>query len=325
MQVYAGIDEAGYGPIFGPLTVSRCIFALDGLEPGGEPPPLWRTMSPVLCRKPVDGRKRIAVADSKSLYTPAVGLSRLERGILAFVSATGAKPGTIEELLSMLAYDDLSRGSDRPWYDGADGSPLLPVDADSADLSRCGARLARFRERRNVRLEDMKVAVVFEDRFNRLVRQTGSKAGCLWEFVAGHLRAIWDEFAASRPFVAVDRLGGRTDYRGLLATSLPWADVVALETGAARSVYRLSDGELGMDVLFSVKGEKDHLPVALASMLSKYVRELFMLRFRSFWNSTAPDIKPTYGYQPDGSRFMDEIAPLADRMGIERDTFVRVC
>jgi hypothetical protein len=172
-------------------------------------------------------------------------------------------------------------------------------------------------------LEDLSAAVVFEDRFNRMVEASGSKAHCLWEFVAGHLRAIWDGYAACHPFVAVDSLGGRREYRGLLATSLPWADVVQTESKYGSHCYRLSDGNRKMHVLFRVKCEEAHLPVALASMLAKYVRELFMLRFRSFWQSLAPGIRPTYGYLPDGNRFIAEIETLIDRLGIQRDTLVR--
>ena len=39
MLVYAGIDEAGYGPAFGPLTVGCCVLGIPKLEPGDAPPP----------------------------------------------------------------------------------------------------------------------------------------------------------------------------------------------------------------------------------------------------------------------------------------------
>jgi len=29
MLVYAGIDEAGYGPMFGPFVVARSVFKID--------------------------------------------------------------------------------------------------------------------------------------------------------------------------------------------------------------------------------------------------------------------------------------------------------
>ena len=86
---------------------------------------------------------------------------------------------------------------------------------------------------------------------------------------------------------------------------------------------KVSDGDLGMHVVFRVRGEEAHLPVALASMAAKYLRELLMLRFRAFWLDLAPGVKPTYGYLPDGRRFIGEIEPLITRLGIRRESLIR--
>jgi hypothetical protein len=223
----------------------------------------------------------------------------------------------------MTAYDEVSASPGQPWYADPLGGPNLPANADADDLVACTRRLSRTASRTGVLLDDLSAAVVFEDRFNRMVEASGSKAACVWEFVAGHLRAIWEKYADRTPFVTVDRLGGRKDYRGLLATSLPWADVVPTEITGGLSAYRLSDGDHQMHVLFRVRCEESHLPVALASMLAKYIRELFMLRFQAFWQDLAPATKPTCGYLPDGNRFILEIESLIDRLGIKRETLVR--
>jgi hypothetical protein len=280
-------------------------------------------MRPAVCRKINDRKGRVAVGDSKLIYSPSRGLRYLERGVLTFLLASGVSPGDLDELLAATADDKCSRGSGLPWYDAKNGEPELPVCADSDDLATSAKRLTGNAARRGANPVSMKTAVVFEGLFNQKVKQTGSKAACLWEFVAGHLRAIWDEYTNHRVFVAVDRLGGRKDYRGLLATSLPWTDVVMTGKDATASAYKLTDGPREMEVVFRVGCEETHLPVALASMLAKYVRELFMLRFRSFWQDLAPDVKPTYGYLPDGNRFVEEIQPVIDRLGIDRETLVR--
>ena len=52
------------------------------------------------------------------------------------------------------------------------------------------------------------------------------------------------------------------------------------------------------------KGETHHLPIALASIMSKYIRELFMLFFNRYWANQVTDLRPTAGYYQDGKRFL---------------------
>jgi hypothetical protein len=323
MIVYAGIDEAGYGPVLGPLVVARSVFLVERADPGSKPTSLWATLRSAVCRSHGDPRGRIAIGDSKTLYSPSTGLSRIERGVLSFLLAAGEQPLSLDQLLAVTAFDEASTSSEQPWYAGPEGRPELPVRADTDDLMDCAFRLSGAASRTGVVPEHLSAAVVFEDRFNRMVEASGSKAACEWEFVAGHLRSIWEKYAGHHPYVAVDSLGGRKDYRGLLATSLPWVDVVPTADGGASSAYRLIDRGHEMRVIFRVRCEETHLPVALASMFAKYVRELFMLRFRAYWQKLAPKIRPTYGYLPDGNRFVEEIEPLLSRLGIKRESMVR--
>lgn len=323
MLFYAGIDEAGYGPVLGPLVVARTVFRLNRAKATGTPTSLWATMKSAVCRKHKDTNGRIAVGDSKLLYNSSLGLGRLERGVLSFLNTAGKSPRRLDDLLRLMACDELSRVPDEPWYRDPLGGPELPVEADGDDLLKYARRLSRTARRAEVQVEDMSAALVFAERFNRTVEASGSKAACLWEFVAGHLRFIWEKHAEHHPFVAVDSLGSRKDYRGLLAVAMPWADVVPAGQRPGQSAYKISDGDLGMRVLFRVRCEEAHLPVALASMAAKYLRELLMLRFRAFWLDRAPGVKPTYGYLPDGRRFIGEIEPLIRSLGIKRESLVR--
>ncbi len=77
------------------------------------------------------------------------------------------------------------------------------------------------------------------------------------------------------------------------------------------------------EVHFEVSAEAFHLPVALASMLSKYLRELFMGRFNGYWRSVAGQIDPTAGYYTDGRRFYEQIAGHVARMGIDEAMIYR--
>ncbi|MEM7455515.1 MAG: hypothetical protein AAF456_14275, partial [Planctomycetota bacterium] len=65
------------------------------------------------------------------------------------------------------------------------------------------------------------------------------------------------------------------------------------------------------------------LPVALASMVSKYVREVFMMLWNDFWQLEVPGIRPTKGYPVDAKRFKMEIETAQNSLGIEDRTIWR--
>jgi ribonuclease HII len=323
MLIYAGIDEAGYGPMFGPLVIARAVLAVDEADPASEPPDLWDTLHTALCRKPSDRRRRIAVNDSKQLYSPAAGVGHIERGVLSFTRAAGLAPANLDELLSAVAFDPPSGQPDQLWYLCDDGGPALPAAVDAGRLAIAQRLLARALEGASVRVVELSAAVVFEDRFNRMVQATRSKARCSWTFVSGHLDAIWQRHAEHAPRVIVDRQGGRRQYRQPLGLAFEGAELREVERSPIRSAYVLRAGPRRMTVSFEVDGDAGHLPVALASMTAKYVRELLMMRFNTFWQHHAGRIAPTAGYAKDGKRFLDDIEAVIDRLNIDRAGLIR--
>ena len=78
-------------------------------------------------------------------------------------------------------------------------------------------------------------------------------------------------------------------------------------------MYRV--GEL--EFCFRTKAEAI-LPVALASMVSKYVREVVMTQFNRFWQQHVPDLKPTKGYPVDAARFWTDIEPTVKKLKIAK-------
>jgi SAM-dependent methyltransferase len=75
---------------------------------------------------------------------------------------------------------------------------------------------------------------------------------------------------------------------------------------------------------FEVEAEDRHLPVALASMGAKFVRELFMRRLNAFFAERKPGLAPTAGYVEDGRRFLAEVKPILLREAIPEAEFARV-
>jgi hypothetical protein len=90
-----------------------------------------------------------------------------------------------------------------------------------------------------------------------------------------------------------------------------------------RSEYRLRDGDHVVRIIFTEKAEEQCLPVALASMLSKYLRECLMHRFNHFWRGHVPELEATAGYYGDGQRFLQDIASKRAELGITDEQLVR--
>jgi ribonuclease HII len=113
-----------------------------------------------------------------------------------------------------------------------------------------------------------------------------------------------------------DKLGGRNSYYHLLQQefdeSIVWVGHESLES----SCYTMSVAGRRLDVTYQPRAESEHLLVAAASMISKYVRELWMKPFNAFWTSRLPGLAPTAGYPSDARRFWKEIAPLTAELGL---------
>jgi hypothetical protein len=310
-----GTDEAGYGPNLGPLVISATAWhvpdrvAIDQLyqhlAPVVSPAPLGRG-------NPPEGR--VAMADSKALYRPGNGLRSLELGLWAAMAQTDHRPLSWSEVWHALAPDSIDRLWAEPGH--ADFDAPLPRDATGPEVEPATAALRRRLAETGVQLREIHSRPVFAAEFNALLDRHASK-GALLSRLTLQLAADLVAPLGEGPVVVVcDKHGGRNRYAALLAEHFPESLVQAHGEGRQRSVYRFGAPDRRIEWQFRTRAEAC-LPVALASMASKYLRELSMLALNRYWCERVEGLRPTAGYPQDARRFKAAIAAVQKQLGLD--------
>jgi hypothetical protein len=102
----------------------------------------------------------------------------------------------------------------------------------------------------------------------------------------------------------------------LLYHFFPDQFIEILAEGRAESAYRFGPADHRVEFRFRAKAE-GQLPAALASMVSKYLREQAMRPFNEFWRLHVPHLLPTAGYPLDARRFKQDILLRQRELQIE--------
>jgi hypothetical protein len=310
-----GTDEAGYGPNLGPLTIGATVWEIPGKLRCAD---LFDALSSVIAsalppRDQQDADRRVVVADSKLVYQAGGGLRHLERGVLAMLGTLGRRPRRWSDIWLTLAprSDDCLPAI--PWHDGFDVP--LPVDNAAEDVDRLPALLCDAFQATGIRLVDFRSRAIFPAEFNEAVDRLDSKGAALSRWTLTLVHEMLSTLPLGSTSVFCDKHGGRDYYAGLLSDTFEVGLLNVVREGPKESVYRFRWAERAMEFRFAMKGEC-YLPVALASMGAKYLRELTMLAFNRFWCDRMPGLLPTAGYPQDAPRFKTAIAPLQDQLGI---------
>ncbi|MEZ6065527.1 MAG: hypothetical protein R3B90_07400 [Planctomycetaceae bacterium] len=313
-MLHLGTDEAGYGPNLGPLVVTVSVWETADDPDGdrGESVDLWTRLESAITQLPERG-PRLHVADSKQVYTPGRGLRELERSVLAILAQLGWRPGTLSELRDRLTgWTNGDRGCTAGWYTEVDVT--LPVAAAPESVSDACSLLQETLRSAQVRLASVHSDVVCETRFNRLVDAAGSKGTVLADTTLSLVTATGVISGGQRATIHCDKFGGRNRYVGELTKLADGEFVRTIVESQAASRYEVGRCQFS----FETKGER-HLPVAVASMVSKYVRELSMLAVNTYWRQHLPDLKPTKGYPQDAARYFAEIRETQITQGLPDD------
>jgi hypothetical protein len=287
---------------------------------------LWCELESAVASAPAAGDERLLVADSKLVFSRNPrGEARLEAAALSFLALRAPShrpPESCAELFSMIQ----ANLEAEPW--AACLPDRLPLRADPAELARHVADLELAMSSKGIRLAAASLRALPVAELNSSFARTGSKSRTLWDQCAPILRHLWEEHAREGVDLLVDRHGGRARYEALLRETIPEARVVVLREGRPRSEYavtgRAGDGApLSMRIAFAERAEQASLPVALASCLAKYARELFMHAFNAYFGARQPGLRPTAGYVADGRRWLREARPALESAGIGERELVR--
>ena len=305
-----GVDEAGYGPNLGPFVMTAVACRVDDDRADAC---LWSALRPAVRRAADADDGRIAVDDSKLVYQPARGLAALERGVLAALARNASAPfGSF--LSGFCAGAGAAELRGEAWYTGNGG---LPGHAAAEEVTAAAARFGEACAAAGVHGWKATTVVVCPARFNALVDAAGSKGTVLAHGLGELLRASRDLAPADEALTFhIDKHGGRNRYAAQIQQALAADFVTPLQEGMAASVYRVLGMGREMRLTFRPRADVNHFCVALASMVSKYVRERLMEEFNRFWLEKSPGLKPTAGYPGDAKRFYDAIRPTAERLGI---------
>ncbi|MDR0705154.1 MAG: hypothetical protein LBF88_09205 [Planctomycetaceae bacterium] len=233
----------------------------------------------------------IQIGDSKKLYHGGGSLTALEYGIMISLRYLG--------------------------------KPQQPLDIDETVLTKQTSVFTKILSENKIRLCDIRSRTIEPEEFNRQLDRFDSKGSLLSDATLTLIADVLNAYSVTIPvLILCDKHGGRNHYLDLLTEYFPDSWIQVIQESRASSIYRLTYKNKPLEFRFLAKGESQ-VPVALASMNSKYLRERAMIKFNEFWREKIPNLKPTAGYPEDAKRFKKDIAAVQKTLGITDETLWR--
>jgi ribonuclease HII len=317
MAVLAGIDEAGYGPILGPLVVSASAFSIpDSLLKAD----LWQQLRKSIAIKKKHLAGRLLITDSKKAYSRSAGIRHIQRTTLAVLRCLGAEPADLNSLLNFLCPDCPQRLKMYPWYSNGDTTPL---DYDRADIKIVSDVFSSDMAQHGIRLLAVHSHCLDVAHYNKLIAAVKNKASVLFSTTAALIKSIWDNCSDENIQIIVDRQGGRSRYRKNLQRMFSELELAVINESQNSSSYELRNTDRKMRIHFVIKADQRYMPVCLASMVSKYVRELLVARINNYFLCHHEQLKPTAGYFKDGRRFIADINTYIPNVKYDSNLLIR--
>lgn len=344
MTLLIATDEAGYGPLLGPLVIAATAWRL---RPGGDLAAAEHALRTPLR---IDGIGSFQIDDSKKIFKRGKANSKLADNVSSIDRITDAVAHWVSHPIpsrdlpawfKTIAGDDFQSLITQPWF-----RSLADENAVSSNTANDPTSDAMIRHwsQSGLELVGVQARIIDAARFNAMLDQSRNKAEILSEATCGlAVRLLGRTFQKSDGDVMIssDRFGGRAYYAGLVQHHCPDYHVTVISQSGQNSHYRLTASEPPVDQArlqkkrtasprptvidwsFTVNGDS-FPPVAMSSIIAKSTRERLMhLLNRYFQTETSgyaglgDNLKPTAGYTVDAIRFLHDIRPYQVASGID--------
>jgi ribonuclease HII len=317
MAILVGIDEAGFGPILGPLVVSSSAFRVpDNLVWANH----WEILRASVSEKRTSLKGRLLIVDSKKAFTRTIGIKHLRRTVLAMLKHLGSEPKNLTDLISSLCPDCLEHIAEYPWYKKAGDYQL---GGDDGDIGIAVSMLRADLANQHIELLGLKSRCLEVAHYNRMVTAVDNKAKVLFTAVAELMQSAIRDFAGDDLDIVVDRQGGRSHYQRQLQLMFGDSQLRIIHEDQDRSSYEMRMGQRKIRVHFVVGADGKFLPVSLASIVCKYLREVLVENINNYFLGFNPAIKPTAGYWQDGLRFIEDIKTHIPNLSFNTNQLIR--
>lgn len=309
MTLIIGTDEAGYGPNLGPLVIAATA---------------WRTTQDLASAEDHLASAITTAApglwgDSKKIYRGGTGFGPLEHGTLVALALT-APDRTPPTLWHTLATPIDASKMLAPPEAAVVAGLLLPRCDHEPSCHDHATAIAAMLEAVGISLLAVRCRVIQPAEFNAMLASGLNKSDILSQVTLDLAAALAALGAPDEPcLIWCDRHGGRRRYAPLVGRAFGLPLVRPLEETPSRSSYVLPPAGR---IEFTVGGEA-RMPVAVASMTAKYVRELSMLAFNAYWGERVPGLAPTAGYPVDAARWKQDAAAAIEAAGVSWDAIWR--
>jgi len=255
---------------------------------------------------------RLWVDDSKVVFHGRKGRDRLEHACVAALLAAGhSPPRSIIDVCVALGAGSLEEAELARWIEH-DREVLVFRSLTPLQIADLMARQYLSPLEAAWSVKAVRSVILGPAHFNTELAARGLKSEVHFSAFQELLLWLWELAAdGTSTYVTSDKHGGKHYYLPALCQAVPEAWIDRGDEGAELSLYRIRAGARSLELRLAPRADRTDGLVALASIVSKAVRELWMDVFNAYWCARLPSLRPTAGYHTDARRFRRDIEALA--------------